>query len=114
MIKSTYYTRLDLNSLSSTAATQYMPIPENPPPLNPCPCCGGDAEYRSLHSIWVACKVCGLSTPGCSDIDVLARTWNGTVGIVDTIDDVKYIENVKRDIPENDPVASPKAGQSKP
>lgn len=107
------YAWINVDDLASTALTRYVPVPKNAPALKPCPCCGGEAEYRSLHSVWVACKVCGLTTPGSLNVDILATTWNGNIGVMDSTG-TKYLEGVERDDPEIDPVATASTDQSTP
>lgn len=114
MIKTRYYTSVDITELTAKTTTEYIPIPPDPPPLRPCPCCGGSVKYMSLHSIWIVCTVCGLSTPGYTDIDVLASTWNGAVEVVGASSNAMYLEGTKHDTSVNDPVASPKAGDETP
>ena len=82
------------NKLVSTLATGYMRLPEGLPPLLECPCCGGEAEFRSLHACWVQCTVCGLSTPAYEDPDVAARAWNGGIHAVEVVrpDGLKIID----------------------
>ena len=65
--------------VGSTVSTEYFEMPSKLPELRECPCCGGEAVFKSLHAAWVECSVCGLSTPAYTDLDVLASAWNRNV-----------------------------------
>lgn len=65
--------------VGSTVSTEYFEMPSKLPELKECPCCGGEAVFKSLHAAWVECSVCGLSTPAYIDLDVLASAWNRNV-----------------------------------
>lgn len=91
---------------NTTVGTEYTPVPPKPPTLIRCPCCGGEAVYKSLHAIWVECTVCGLSTPAYTDIDTLSKVWNGGAQIATTesagmgtaeVADIDFSESVRRD-----------------
>ena len=65
--------------------TYYHALPDKPPELLECPCCGGQAVFKSLHAYWIECTCCGLATPAYNDIDIAARAWNGGIQAVVTI-----------------------------